>query len=250
MTDREAPAEASSGTELGEKSPRGDTLYTIGQLVRLLRDEFPDLSISKVRYLEERDLIRPTRTAGGYRKYSSADLRRLRTVLTLQRDEFLPLEVIRDRLERGTASTTGRALSSGSPFDAAQALRREEGSVPWPEALEAAGVSESFLRQLVDFRLVEASPASLDARVTETDIEVARICDLLGHVGVEPRNLRLLRSSAEREVALIGQAVAPLLRSAHPERRAEGERSLHDLGLLLSRLLDLLLYKELRRLLE
>jgi DNA-binding transcriptional MerR regulator len=247
MNEGRSAAEAAG---LGGMAAREDGLYTIGQLVRILEQEFPELSISKVRYLEERGLLSPTRTAGGYRKYSSADLRRLRMVLTLQRDEFLPLEVIRERLERGTASTAARQLSSGSPFDAATAFRREESSLSWAEAMEATGIDESFLRQLVEYRLIEASPASLEAHISETDLEVARICDLLARFGVEPRNLRLLRSSAEREVALVGQVVAPLLRSAHPERRAQGEKTLHDLGLLLSRLLDLVLYKELRGLVE
>jgi DNA-binding transcriptional MerR regulator len=248
---READNSLSSGATASATPAAGkELLLTIGQLVRLLQPEFPDLSISKVRYLEDRDLMRPTRTAGGYRKYSTVDVRRLRTILTLQRDEFLPLDVIKARLERGTASPIGRALASPAPLETDQGLRRPEHRAAWEEAQEAAGVSELFLRQLAEFRLIEASPANLDAGLSETDIEIARICDLLARFGVEPRNLRLLRSSAEREAALVGQAVAPLLRSPHAERRAEGEKSLHDLGLLLSKLLDLLLYKELRRQVE
>jgi DNA-binding transcriptional MerR regulator len=248
---READRSAASGAA-SESGPGAgkELLLTIGQLVRALQPDFPDLSISKVRYLEDRDLLRPTRTTGGYRKYGVADVRRLRTILTLQRDEFLPLEIIKERLERGTASPLARALSAPAPLDTDQALWREEHRAEWPEAQEAAGVTEAFLRQLADYRLIEASPATFGTGLGETDIEIARICDLLARFGVEPRNLRLLRSSAEREASLVAQAVAPLLRSPHAERRAEGEKNLHDLGLLLSKLLDLLLYKELRRQVE
>lgn len=251
MRDPEPPVgDAGTGGEGRRPPPALGNLLTIGQLVEQLQPDFPDLSISKVRYLEDRNLLQPTRTPGGYRKYSLADVRRLRTILTLQRDEFLPLEVIRERLERGTASAVGRALTLSAPFDTAEALRREEPRLPWEEAVEAAGVTDAFLRQLADYHLIEASPGSLVASLSESDVEVARICDLLARFGVEPRNLRLLRSSAEREVALLDQAMAPLLRSPHAERRREGERNLQDLALLLSRLLDLLLYKELRRLVE
>jgi DNA-binding transcriptional MerR regulator len=245
------PEEQGTGDEGGApQNPRPkERLQTIGQVVRLLQHEFPDLSISKVRYLEDRGLLMPQRTPGGYRKFSRSEVRRLRTILTLQRDEFLPLEVIRDRLQRGTDSVVGRALAPMAPVEASQALRREQKRYTWDEAVETAGVSEEFLRQLGEFSLVEKGAGSAVGPVlTDTDIEVARICDLLARHGVEPRNLRLLRSSAEREASMLEQIVSPSLRSQHLDRREMGEKTLQDLGTLLSRLLDLLLYKELRRL--
>jgi len=223
-------------------------LLTIGQAVDALREEFPDLSISKVRYLEDRGLLKPDRTEGGYRKFSAAGLRELRTVLTLQRDDFLPLDVIKERLDRGTASLIGRVLAPSSPFDAARDLPKDESAHTWQESLEITGVSEEFLRSLSDFHLFEQRDPSGDPVLSDTDLEVVRICDLLAKHGVEPRNLRLLRSAAEREAAMLGQVAAPALRSTHPERRSEGERLLADLGSLMARLLDLLLYKELSRL--
>lgn len=233
-----------------DASESGERLIGIGQLVRLLSPEFKDLSISKVRYLEDRDLLRPRRTPGGYRKYSPSDIRRLRGILTLQRDEFLPLEVIRERIDRGAGTPLGRVLAAAPPLEAPQALRREEQNVSWEEALEVTGVNDAFLRQLVEFHLIERSLDLVDSTLTDTDVEIARICDLLARFGVEPRNLRLVRSSVEREVALLEQIVAPALRSQNADRREQAEKTLLDLGSLVSHLKDLLLYKELRRFLQ
>ncbi|MCZ7662013.1 MAG: MerR family transcriptional regulator [Thermoleophilia bacterium] len=252
MTDPLRPAgsgaSAARGVEAGERTG-SDGLLTIGQVVDLLRPEFEDLSISKVRYLEDRDLIAPQRTPGGYRKYSRSEVQRLRTILHLQRDEFLPLEVIRERMSQGTASTVGRALVTASPLDAPDILHREEALYAWDEVQDLTGVGGDFLRRLAEFGLVEKGSATeVGPTLSETDVEITRICDLLARYGVEPRNLRLLRSSAEREAAMVQQIVAPTLRSSHEERRAEAEKTLQALGSLLARLLDLLLYKELRRL--
>ena len=112
------------------------------------------------------------------------------------------------------------------------------------------GVSDVFLRQLVEFHLIERSLGVIDSTLTDTDVEIARICDLLARFGVEPRNLRLVRSSVEREVALLEQIVAPALKSQNADRREQAEKTLLDLGSLVSHLKDLLLYKELRRFLQ
>jgi hypothetical protein len=233
----------------GAKSPP-ERLLTIGQVVDQLRSEFADLSITKIRYLEDRGLLSPVRTPGGYRKYSAADVRRLRTVLALQRDEYLPLEVIRDRLDRGTASALGRPLASAAaPRGTSPSLKREEAAYSWEEAGEAAGVDEQFLRMLAEYRLIHRPAQQSGTVLTDSDLEIARICHLLARYGVEPRNLRLLGSSVEREAALLEQIATPGLRSTHPDRREYGERMLEDLGALLSQLLHLLLFKELRDLL-
>jgi DNA-binding transcriptional MerR regulator len=224
-------------------------LLTIGQLVRTLQEDFPQLTISKVRYLEDRGLLAPPRTQGGYRSYGPEDVRRLRTILTLQRDDFLPLDVIQQRLERGMATAVGRRLRPGPASEVAETLHRQERTFTWAEAAEATGIDVDLLRQLGEYRLVEGTSVG-EGRLTETDLEIARVCDLLARFGVEPRNLRLLRSSVEREVALVEQVVAPDLRSPHEERRSQGEQTLQDLATLLTQLLDHLLYKELRRLVE
>jgi DNA-binding transcriptional MerR regulator len=236
------------GTAVGASAAvQNERLLTIGQVVDRLRPEFPDLSITKVRYLEDRGLLAPTRTAGRYRKYSGADIRRLRTVLALQRDEYLPLDVIKQRLERA-ASPLGQPLAAAVPLRAAPTIRREEPVYSQEELCEAAGVDADFLRMLVEFRLLDR-PLPQGPTFTESDLEVVRICQLLARFGVEPRNLRLVASSIEREAALVEQVTTPSLRSTHADKREYGERMLADLGSLLSQLTHLLLTRELRRLL-
>ncbi len=242
---------ARRSTEAGEKrgNPREERLFTIGQVVSQLQPDFPDLSITKLRYLEDRGLLSPVRTKGHYRKYGTADVRRLRTILTLQRDEYLPLEVIRQRVDRGTSSSSGQSLvSSVVPVRSNLALRREEAVYTWEELCQTAGASDSFLRMLVEYRLIEHS-ASVGAVFTDSDLEIVRICQLLARFGVEPRNLTLLGSSTERQAALLEQVAMPSLRSNHPDKREYGEKLLGDLGALFSQLLHLVLYRELRKVL-
>jgi DNA-binding transcriptional MerR regulator len=222
-------------------------LLTIGQVVDELKPDFPDLSITKIRYLEDRGLLSPSRTPGRYRKYSGADIRRLRTILTLQRDQYLPLEVIRERVETPSA-VLGQQLATSARLGGAASLKREDTVYTQEEVCENAGTDASFLRLLLEYRLIERR-AQQGTAFTEGDLETARICQLLVRFGVEPRNLRLLGSSVEREAALVEQITTPSLRSTHPDKREYGEKMVEDLGALLSQLMQLLLYKELRKLL-
>lgn len=227
--------------------PTSERPLTIGQVVAQLQSDFPDLSITKIRYLEDRKLLSPARSKGRYRKYSVADVRRLRTILTLQRDEYLPLEVIRERIDRAGATGTGQSLTSVvAPLRSNVTLRKQELAHTWAELCQQAGVDDGFLRVLIDFRLIEPSAQS-GAVFTEADAEIARICQVLARFGVEPRNLRLLSSSVEREAPILEQVVSPSLRSTHPDKREHGEQVLGDLGALYSQLMHLLLYKELRK---
>lgn len=227
-------------------SPDG-ALLTIGQVVDLLKTDFPDLSITKIRYLEDRGLLTPSRTPGRYRKYSGADMRRLRTILTLQRDQYLPLEVIRERVETPSA-VLGQQLATSARLGHSPTLRREDASYTQEDMCENAGIDVSFLRLLVEYRLIDRK-AQAGPAFTEGDLETARLCQLLVRFGVEPRNLRLLGSSVEREAALVEQITAPSLKSTHADKREYGEKMVEDLAALLSQLMQLLLYKELRKLL-
>ncbi|NLO28191.1 MAG: MerR family transcriptional regulator [Actinobacteria bacterium] len=231
----------------GGSETAAESLLTIGQVVARLQSEFPDLSISKIRYLEDRKLLSPARTKGRYRKYSSADIRRLRTILTLQRDEYLPLEVIRQRVERASSPVPGQSLTSAvTPLRSTQVLRREESVYSWDDICRQLGMTDSFLRMLTEYRLVE--PAAQTGLVfTESDLEIARICQLLERFGVEPRHLRLMVSTTEREAAILEQVATPRLLSTHHDKREYGEQLLSDLGALFSQLTHLLLYKELRK---
>jgi DNA-binding transcriptional MerR regulator len=242
-------AAARSSAHAGSKgaTTASELPLTIGQVVAQLQPDFPDLSITKIRYLEDRKLLSPARSKGRYRKYSAADVRKLRTVLTLQRDEYLPLEVIRERIERAGSSGTGQSLASVvAPLRSNVSLRKEEAVFTWPQLLQQAGVDDGFSRILVEFRLIEPSAQS-GAVFTESDAEVARICQVLARFGLEPRTLRLLSSSVEREAPMLEQVVAPSLRSTHPDKREHGEQVLGDLGALYSQLMHFLLYKELRK---
>ncbi len=223
-------------------------LLTIGQVVDQLKSDFPDLSITKVRYLEDRGLLAPSRTPGRYRKYSGADIRRLRTILTLQRDQYLPLEVIRDRVEVPTSGLPGQPLAGSTRLGRTPTLKREDAVYTQEELCENAGIDAAFLRLLVEYRLIDRH-SQQGAGFTEGDLEIAHICQLLVRFGVEPRNLRLLGSSVEREAALVEQITTPSLRSAHADKREYGEKMVEDLASLLSQLMHLLLYKELRKLL-
>jgi DNA-binding transcriptional MerR regulator len=223
-------------------------LLTIGQVVDQLRSDFPDLSITKVRYLEDRGLLAPSRTPGRYRKYSVADIRRLRTILALQRDQYLPLDVIRDRMDGPTVGLPGNPLATARHLGAKPILKREDAVYTQEEICENAGVDAAFLRLLVEYRLIERR-AQTGAAFTESDLEIARICQLLVRFGLEPRNLRLLGSSVEREAALVEAVTTPSLRSTHADKREYGEKMVEDLGSLLAQLMQLLLFKELRKLL-
>lgn len=228
---------------------RSERLLTIGQVVAQLQPEFADLSITKLRYLEDRGLLSPVRTKGRYRKYGPVDVRRLRTILALQRDEYLPLEVIRQRVERSAGSASGQpTMSSVVPVRSSLVLKKEEPAYTLGELCENAGVTEAFVRMLMEYRLIDGSPKG-GTVYTDSDLETARICQLLARYGVEPRNLRLLSSSTEREAAILEQVATPNLRSTHPDKREYGEKMLGDLGALVSQLMHLALYRELRRLL-
>ena len=233
----------------GPSSARTERLLTIGQVVKSLQPDFPDLSITKLRYLEDRGLLSPERTKGRYRKYGTSDVRRLRTILTLQRDDYLPLEVIRQKVDRNAASSSSPlagAVVVGSRGTAA--LRREEPAYSLDEICNLLGVRPQFVDTLLEYRLIDRASLS-GAAFTESDLETVRICHLLTRFGVEPRHLRLLGSSTEREAAVIEQIVTPTLKSSHADKREYGESMLADLAALFSQLLHLLLHKELRKLL-
>ncbi len=226
----------------------GGAMLTIGQVVDQLKSDFPDLTITKVRYLEDRGLLTPSRTPGRYRKYSGADIRRLRAILTLQRDQYLPLEVIRERVDAPSSGLPGQPLSASGRLGVSPNLKREDEVYTQEELCENAGIEATFLRLLVEYRLIERR-GQQGAAFTESDLQIARICQLLVRFGVEPRNLRLLGSSVEREAALVEQISTPSLRSAHADKREYGEKMVEDLAALLSQLMQSLLYKELRKLL-
>lgn len=179
--------------------------FGIGEVLAQLRGEFPDVSVSKIRFLESEGLIQPARSPSNYRRFGPADVARLRYILTAQRDEYLPLRVIKDRL----AATDGEA-DEDSP--AARAGRRP---LSRRELLDAAGIDDSYLTELEDFGLVRPSGRHYGPEA----LEAARIIVALGRYGVQARHLRAVRAAVERESSLIEQVVAPTLRQRSPGSR-------------------------------
>ena len=167
---------------------------SIGQVLDELRVEFPDISPSKIRFLESEGLIQPLRSSSGYRRFAVADIERLRFILTAQRDEYLPLRVIKERLD----GVDGAAAEDGDP----PAL-----SMTRSELLAAARAAEELLSELEDYGLVRRARAYGGQALT-----VVRSAALLAEYGIQPRHLRAVKAAAEREVSLVEQAVAPLTR--------------------------------------
>jgi DNA-binding transcriptional MerR regulator len=214
-------------------------LLTIGTVCRRLKDEFPDISISKIRYLEDQGLLAPRRTQGGYRLFSEDDVERLRTILRLQRDEFLPLRVIRQELASPTSKERRRRRPSG--------LAEPEPDVAAGELAERAGIRPDLVRELEEFGLLAPAVVDGERRYPESDVEIAHVCGRLAEFGIGPRHLRTLRTSVDRVTGLIEAVAAPALRSRNADRRQAGLDDLRALGELAQELSGLLLWRELRR---
>jgi len=252
---------ASPSEEAAPRAPVGQKSLTIGAVCKALGQEFPDISISKIRYLEDQKLLMPRRTAGGYRLYSTDDVARLRTILRLQRDEFLPLRVIRSELARGrseaeAAPQPAREPTRGSAPRRAGVSVREPGSwVTLEEVLEATGASRQLVSELEDFGLISgqarqnagAGGGGGGRLYDDTDREIVRACTELARFGVAGRNLRVFKTSAERESSLLQQLLASGLRSRNPDRRREAVDTLENLAAVASHLKALLLVADLRK---
>jgi len=208
-------------------------LQHIGAVCQELRDEFPDISISKIRYLEEQGLLAPKRTRGGYRLFDEDAVERLRTILRLQRDEFLPLRVIRQELASPAAGKSRRKRQAAG-------LTGDEEELSAAELVERSGATPQLVRELEEYGLLQGHGSGADKRYSAGDAEVAGVCAQLASFGIGPRNLRAFRTSADREASLLEQLVGPGLRTRNPERREaalDDLRALAELGQELSQLL-------------
>ena len=224
--------------------PARQTL-SIGEVLAQLRSDFPDVTISKIRFLESEGLVEPQRAPSGYRRFSHDDVARLRYVLTVQRDHYLPLRVIKEQLEQlddGMVTTLGGGRP-GAPYALASA-RQEAGQVRLSRSslLEAAGISDELLTDLEAYGLVTARGATFDADA----LVIARAAGELAAHGLQPRHLRTIRSAAEREAGLIEQVVAPILRQRGAEARGRGEEAAREIARLTSQLHATLVDAQLR----
>ncbi len=234
-----------------EPQPPRQKAVTIGTVCKALQQEFPDISISKIRYLEDQKLLAPRRTQGGYRLYTQSDVQRLRTILRLQRDEFLPLRVIRQELAGGRAE---REVTTTTSAGDSRSLRRALVSTRDPGALysledvvEETGADAGLVRELVDFGVIKGELRAGVRYFDETEREIVRAVSELARYGVGGRNLRVFRSSADREAQLLQSILAPALRSRNPERRREAIEALENLASVTTHLKHLLLIRDLRK---
>jgi DNA-binding transcriptional MerR regulator len=203
--------------------------YGIGEVLAQLSGEFPDVRISKIRFLESEGLIEPARSPSGYRRFSRRDVERLRYILTAQRDHYLPLRVIKEKLD--------------SPDGAAELARpaREGAMLTRAELLEEAGIEAGTLDELEDFGLIRRRGRQYGPDA----LSVARLAAELAKFGVQPRHLRAIKASAERETSLVEQVVAPLLRQRSPGAVERAGQTARDIAALSMRLHAALLEAEL-----
>jgi len=240
---------AATDTTSAPTEPIQGKSLTIGAVCKTLEREFPDISISKIRYLEDQKLLTPRRTAGGYRLFTPGDVTRLRTILRLQRDEFLPLRVIRQELASGRADGEIRKPDAPDP----KSLRRATVSGPaeslyrLDEVLDETGADPSLVKELEEYGVIHGEKRDGENLYDETDREIVRAVTELKRYGVGGRNLRVFRTSADREAALLEQILAPALRSRNPERRKEAVETLENLAAIASHLKHLLLIRDLRK---
>jgi DNA-binding transcriptional MerR regulator len=209
------------------------SLLSIGEVLQTLRGDFPDVTISKIRFLESEGLVEPARTPSGYRKFSHQDVDRLRYVLSAQRDQYLPLRVIKehlDAIDRGLdvpSQPRGRGVDLSGGDNSEVRLSRSE-------LIRAAGIDSDLLDQIEDFGLVARRAGS--AHYDGDALAVASTIAEMRAYGLEPRHLRAFRTGAEREAGLVEQVVAPLLRQRDPEARARAEEVAREMGALSVRL--------------
>lgn len=242
------------GGSAATAAARGNVLMSIGEVLDQLRAEFPDITISKLRFLEAEGLVEPQRTPAGYRKYSWPDVTRLRVILAAQRDHYLPLRVIREQLaalDRGepTAAVVRAVLAAGDGrveetrggtvtglAGRRPVLREVDEQVPAPvqvrlsraELLERAGLADETLTALEKQGLVSAHGAVYD----EDALIVTRAVAQLAGYGIEPRHLRGYQAAADREIGLLAQLVAPLARQNTPAARDRAAQTVREVAAL------------------
>ena len=235
----------------GDEPP--DDHRSIGEVLSLLQADFPDISISKIRFLESRGLVNPHRSESGYRKFLDSDVDRLRWILTMQRDQFLPLRVIKERLE--SESPEGSEAASVEPPREAVRTPSSRFRTPAPgvddldpsELARQAGLSAPQLDQLIRFGLLEPHETANGPRFTRDELRVARAATAFMRHGIEARHLKAWRVAAEREAGMLEQIVRPVARqgSASAQQRAlEVAEDLIDMG---NAIREAIIVKSLRR---
>jgi DNA-binding transcriptional MerR regulator len=204
--------------------------YTIGEVVARLRSEFPTLSVSKIRYLERRRLINLSRTRGGYRLFSNQDIELLRYILTLQDKEYLPLKVIKKRIEGG-APVTMRDSSAG---ELSRVL--EDRTYTREELADVLETESRFVDDLIAVGVIGRT-----GELTQRDVEIARLALEMARYAIQPRHLRGIMAAVEREAAMFKQILNPELRSGDEQRVADAMNKARHLAAVDSRMKELMM---------
>jgi len=226
---------------------------SIGEVLGKLRGDFPDVTISKIRFLESEGLIEPQRTPSGYRKFTTVDLERLRYVLLAQRDQYLPLKVIKENLDAldrglqpavnaGSAPTPRLATTDGSLAPSAF-LEQSEMRLSKEELLSNSGLTEDQLVELESYGLIEIKGRHYDGDA----LIVAKVVAEIAVFGIEGRHLRAFKTAADREVGLVEQVITPLLRQKNPESKARAQEVSREIASLSVRLHSALVRSGLNR---
>lgn len=220
--------------------------YNIGQVLDQLRPDFPGVTISKIRFLEDQGLVKPERTQAGYRKFSAQDVERLRYVLLMQRDHYLPHKVIGEHLDAidrgleppaidGVVPTVPRVALGADGVPSPESFRRTSDlRLSRRELVKVAEISEELLDQLEQYGLVAARTGT--GHFDSDDLVVARTARELADFGFEPRHLRAFKTAADREVGLVQQVVAPLARGRDAAARGRAEDATAEIAALSVRL--------------
>ena len=220
---------------------------SIGEVLAKLRPEFPDVTISKIRFLESEGLVEPQRTSSGYRKFGHDEIARLRYVLAAQRDRYLPLKVIREHLDAmdrgleppegpGAAPKVPMTIVASDGFPTPESFSRDGSDLRLSreELIDAAGIDGAQLAQLESYGLIGTRPGS--AHYDGNALVVAKTVAEMSGFGLEPRHLRAFKSAADREVGLVEQVVAPMNNQRNPDAKARAEEVVRELSALSVRL--------------
>lgn len=227
---------------------------SIGEVLALLLEEFPDVTISKIRFLESQGLIEPERTASGYRKFSQAEVDRLKFILREQKDNYLPLKVIRTRLEGDTSdgilredeitaprglghipaprgqshpagvkklATTSEISGKGSVTKLKAKESSDAGSFNREEIISAAEITEEILKELEKFGIVRGRQVGSTKLYDQVDLQILEAAARFISLGIDSRHLKQWRSAADQEVSLFESRVVPLMRQRNPEARQQ-----------------------------
>lgn len=201
----------------------------ISDVMAHLKAEFPAVTLSKLRFLEDQGLIEPVRTSAGYRQYSQADVERLRFVLTEQRDRYLPLKIIKEKLaalDRGLASSDQPLIPRIITRDGASQSDNNR-LVTYAHLARSLGVSQSFIDEVIDAGLIDDANNGL---FDETDQSIVKLAAELAVFGIEPRHLRAVRIAAQRQASLVEQASQTIRHNSKPGAKGQAEQTASELG--------------------